>query len=115
MHIEIQVRPHVKGVTKTTLPLSYPGWVNLLLTSLQNSAKCLHEVVNSSWLGKTTQEGDGGGGGVLGQGARQLEQKMHVHGKTGMFTTIFFICGSPFVDYVTWPNKSQQVYVSNFI
>lgn len=113
MHIEIQVRPHVKGVTKTTLPLSYPGWVNLLLTSLQNSAKRLHEVVNSSWLGKTTQEGEGGG--VLGQGARQLEQKMQAHGKTGMFTAIFLPVVHHFVDYVTWPNKSQQVYVSNFI
>lgn len=88
MHIEIQVRPHVKGVTKTTLPLSYPGWVNLLLTSLQNSAKRLHEVVNSSWLGKTTQEGEGGGG-CWAKVQDNSEQKMHAHGKTGMFTTIF--------------------------
>lgn len=88
MHIEIQVRPHLKGVTETTLPLSYPGWVNLFLISLQNSAKRLHEVVNSSWLGETTREGEGG---VLGQGARQFEQKMHAHGKTGMFTAIFYL------------------------
>ena len=63
MHIEIQVRPHLKGVTETTLLLSYPGLVNLLLISLQNSAKHLHEVVNSSWVGETTREEGGGGVG----------------------------------------------------